>query len=136
MSIYKSLYLKYHKQFKVSQDTFLQYPCYQTFKNLLHYKTQHAVVIFRQAEYRLQIICILCSFEPQDDTIVSGSTGVDAVDATLLKIGSVVGFGVELQNDFGFLKRIALVESNFGNATLQHQNRGIWQVQAGTDFKF
>jgi len=51
---------------------------------------------------------------------------VDVVDATLVKINSISGTLV--QNDFGFLKRIALVESSFGDGTLQYQNGGIWQV--------
>jgi len=55
------------------------------------------------------------------------------VDATLLKISNVArAKKALLQNDFGFLKRIALVESNFGNATLQQENGGIWQVTIQT----
>ena len=53
---------------------------------------------------------------------------LDVVDATILKIDSVSGDGDLLRNDFGFLKRIALVESNFGDGALQYVDGGIWQV--------
>ena len=60
-------------------------------------------------------------------TLVSGSSGVDVVDACIQKINSIPGIGILLSNDFGFLKRLALFESNFGEATV-NMNGGIWQV--------
>ena len=61
-------------------------------------------------------------------TLVSGSSGVDVVDACIQKINSITGIDKVLSNDFGLLKRIALVESEFGNSTENPQG-GIWQVQ-------
>ena len=63
-----------------------------------------------------------------DNTLVADATGADVVDAALLKIDAVTGFNVVLRNDFGFLRRIALVESSFGETTGQNQLEGIWQV--------
>ena len=66
--------------------------------------------------------------QSQDLTLQSGASGVDVVDATILKIDSVSADGDLLQNDLGFLKRIALVESNFGDEVGQYEDGGIWQV--------
>ena len=60
-------------------------------------------------------------------TLVPGSSGVDVVDACIQKINSFPKIGSLLSNDFGFLKRLALVESNFGESTANPQG-GIWQV--------
>ena len=65
-------------------------------------------------------------------TLVSGSRGMDVVDACIQKINSVPGIGALLKNDFGFLKRLALVESNFGLTTVNPQG-GIWQVKLGQE---
>ena len=67
-----------------------------------------------------------CSLTPLDQTTVINANGVDVVDAALRKMSNVNS--VSLQNDFRFLRRIALVESNFGALTSQNPNGGIWQV--------
>ena len=54
------------------------------------------------------------------------------MDACIQKINSVAGIGGLLKNDFGFLKRLALVESNFGQITVSPQG-GIWQVKLGQE---
>ena len=77
----------------------------------------------------VNLVYIFFSQEPKDLTLDAGSRGVAVVDATLVKINSALKKAKEdLKNDFGFLKRIALVESNFGEANLAHPNGGIWQV--------
>ena len=60
-------------------------------------------------------------------TLVSGSIGEIVVDACIQKINSAAGIGTLLSNDFGFLKRLALVESNFGDSPANPLG-GIWQV--------
>ncbi|XP_076802484.1 uncharacterized protein LOC143446634 [Clavelina lepadiformis] len=63
----------------------------------------------------------------QDLTLVAGQSGVDVVDACINKLSAIPLFS----NDFGFLKRIALVESDFGsNTTTINVNPagGIWQI--------
>lgn len=60
---------------------------------------------------------------------MSGATGEDVVDACIQKINNIPAVSVILNNDFGFFKRIALVESNFGqNTNLPFVQGGIWQV--------
>lgn len=69
------------------------------------------------------------SFPSADQTLVSGATGEDVVDACIQKINNIPAVSVILNNDFGFFKRIALVESNFGQSTnLPFVQGGIWQV--------
>ena len=88
---------------------------YSTLK--FHYKTK-----------RSMFLCLFfCRQNSKDLTLDPGSKGVDVVDAILVKINSASEEG--LKNDFGFLKRIALVESNFGEATPIHKKGGIWQVK-------
>ena len=53
------------------------------------------------------------------------------MDAAIQKLNSVQNVGNLLKNDFGFLKRIALAESNFGQSfsgNVANRQRGIWQV--------
>ena len=73
----------------------------------------------------------VCSFsmESKDNTLKADSKGYDVVRATLLKINSASQLKNDLRNDFGFLRRIALIESKFGDETTRHQNGGIWQVK-------
>ena len=60
-----------------------------------------------------------------DQTLVSGSTGVDVVDACVQKLNTIKS----LSNDFGLIKRIAYVESEFGTLTGVGNNAGgIWRV--------
>ncbi|CAK8678124.1 unnamed protein product [Clavelina lepadiformis] len=62
-----------------------------------------------------------------DLTLVPGSSGEDVVDACVQKLSAISLFS----NDYGFLKRIALVESKFGsNSTVINANPtgGIWQI--------
>ncbi|CAK8678126.1 unnamed protein product [Clavelina lepadiformis] len=62
-----------------------------------------------------------------DLTLVPGSSGEDVVDACIQKLSAISLFS----NDYGFLKRIALVESKFGsNSTVINANPtgGIWQI--------
>ena len=67
--------------------------------------------------------------ESKDNTLKADSKGYDVVRATLLKINSATQLKNDLRNDFGFLRRIALIESKFGDETTQHRNGGIWQVK-------
>ena len=78
---------------------------------------------FKKCLENLVLTVMFFSLPSLDNTLVAGATGADVVDAALLKIDAVTG----LRNDFGFLKRIALVESSFGATTGQNLE-GIWQV--------
>ena len=75
------------------------------------------------------LFLLFFSSSGSDLTLVPGSSGEDVVDACIQKINSVSGIGSLLSNDFGLLKRIALVESNFGKSTPNSQG-GIWQVNS------
>jgi len=58
--------------------------------------------------------------------MVPGSTGVAVVDACIEKLNSLS----TLANDFGLTKRIAYVESGFGNSTSGASDVGdIWLVK-------
>ena len=53
------------------------------------------------------------------------------MDAAIQKLNSAQNVGNLLKNDFGFLKRIALAESNFGQSFSENdtsRQKGIWQV--------
>ena len=63
-----------------------------------------------------------------DETLTPGASGVDVVDACIQKIQAVFP---EFGPDFGFLKRLALVESQFGidqEVMNSNPSGGIWQV--------
>jgi len=72
---------------------------------------------------------VLCACRPArsvDKTLVPGSTEVEVVDACIEKLNSLS----TLTNDFGLTKRIAYVESRFGNLTSGASDvGGIWQVK-------
>lgn len=64
-----------------------------------------------------------------DQTLISGAKGEDVVDACIQKINNAPEVSKVLNNNFGFFKRIALVESDFGKReNLLINKGGIWQV--------
>lgn len=64
-----------------------------------------------------------------DQTLISGAKGEDVVDACIQKFNNAPEVSKILNNDFGFFKRIALVESDFGKKeNLPIDKGGIWQV--------
>jgi len=68
-----------------------------------------------------------------DLTLVSGATGVDVVDACIQKLATIKS----LSNDFGLTKRIAYVESEFGNlAGVGNHPGGIWRVNFLLSYTF
>jgi len=68
-----------------------------------------------------------------DLTLLSGATGVDVVDACIQKLNTIK----LLSNDFGLTKRIAYVESEFGNLPgIGSCDGGIWRVNFLIKFYF
>ena len=61
-----------------------------------------------------------------DLTLVADASGESVVDACIQKLSTLK----TLSNDFGFIKRIAFVESEFGKSKIGRNNlHGIWQVK-------
>ena len=68
-------------------------------------------------------------FRAQDKTSDSDQTGVDVVEAAMQKVSWII-FNEETV-EFTILRRIALLESDFGRDTAvmqANEMRGIWQV--------
>ncbi|XP_076799831.1 uncharacterized protein LOC143444923 [Clavelina lepadiformis] len=65
-----------------------------------------------------------------DLTLAEGSFGEEVVQACLQKIDSLFAFS----NDFGFMKRISFVETEYGrNYSNRNKKRGIWQISTNME---
>ncbi|CAG7836562.1 unnamed protein product [Allacma fusca] len=68
------------------------------------------------------LACIQSAYCEIDRTLETEAYGEDVVDAVISKIGLLFG------NDHHFLKRLALVDTQFGNLSADNLDGGIWKV--------
>ncbi|XP_076803428.1 uncharacterized protein LOC143447287 isoform X2 [Clavelina lepadiformis] len=91
------------------------------------------VLYYTNVRGRLILQSSQVSTRAVDLTLVSGSNGEDVVSACIQKLENLGVFS----SDFGLMKRIAYVESNFGtNFTSKEAARGIWQISSAIETRF
>ena len=92
----------------------------------LHFPKLILLIFFHLLRnYIFDVLRNFSGLDAVDATLTSGASGEDVVDACIDKLNHLDVF----PNDFGLMKRIAKVESDFGqNYGAASPTRGIWQV--------